>query len=35
MAIEDEFEMEIEDQAASQIATVQDVLNYIENGRIY
>jgi acyl carrier protein len=26
----DEFEMEIEDQAASQIATVQDVLNYIE-----
>jgi acyl carrier protein len=30
MAIEDEFEMEIEDQAASQIATVQDVLNYIE-----
>jgi acyl carrier protein len=33
MAIEDEFEMEIEDQAASQIATVQDVLNY--NGRIY
>jgi acyl carrier protein len=29
MAIEDEFEMEI-DQAASQIATVQDVLNYIE-----
>jgi acyl carrier protein len=26
MAIEDEFEMEIEDQAASQIATVQDVL---------
>lgn len=30
MAIEDEFEMEIEDQAASQIATVQDALNYIE-----
>jgi acyl carrier protein len=30
MAIEDEFEMEIEDQVASQIATVQDVLNYIE-----
>ena len=25
-----EFEMEIEDQAASQIATVQDVLDYIE-----
>lgn len=30
MAIEDEFEMEIEDQAASQITTVQDALNYIE-----
>ena len=30
MAIEDEFEMEIEDKAASQIATVQDVLDYIE-----
>jgi acyl carrier protein len=30
MAIEDEFEMEIEDQSASQITTVQDVLDYIE-----
>ena len=30
MAIEDEFDIEIEDQAASQIATVQDALNYIE-----
>jgi len=30
MAIEDEFEMDIEDKAASQIATVQDALNYIE-----
>jgi acyl carrier protein len=30
MAIEDEFGMEIEDQVASQIATVQDALNYIE-----
>jgi acyl carrier protein len=30
MAIEEEFEMEIEDQAASQIATVQDALDYIE-----
>jgi len=30
MAIEDEFDMEIEDQAASQIATVQDALDYIE-----
>ena len=31
MAIEDEFEMEIEDQTASQIATVQDVLDYLEH----
>ena len=31
MAIEDEFEMDIEDKAASQIATIQDALNYIEN----
>ena len=30
MAIEDEFDMEIEDKAASQIATVQDALDYIE-----
>jgi acyl carrier protein len=30
MAIEDEFEIEIEDQAASKIATVQDALDYIE-----
>ena len=30
MSIEDEFEMEIEDQAASQIATIQDALDYIE-----
>lgn len=30
MAIENEFEMEIEDEAASQIATVQDILDYIE-----
>lgn len=30
MTIEDEFEIEIEDQAASQITTVQDALNYIE-----
>ena len=30
MAIEDEFDIEIEDQAASQIATLQDALNYIE-----
>jgi len=30
IAIEDEFEMEIEDKAASKIATVQDALNYIE-----
>lgn len=31
MSIEDEFSIDIEDQAASQIATVQDALNYIEN----
>ena len=31
MAIEEEFEIDIEDQAASQITTVQDVLNYIES----
>jgi len=30
MAIEDEFEIEIEDQVAGQIATVQDALDYIE-----
>lgn len=30
MAIEDEFEIEIEDQAASKIATVQNALDYIE-----
>ena len=30
MAIEDEFEIEIEDIAASKIATVQDALDYIE-----
>jgi acyl carrier protein len=30
MAIEDEFEVDIEDSIASQIATVQDVLNYLE-----
>lgn len=30
MAIEDEFEIEIEDKAASQIATVQNALDYIE-----
>nr|WPV76488.1 acyl carrier protein [Naviculales sp.]WPV76574.1 acyl carrier protein [Naviculales sp.] len=30
MTIEDEFGIEIEDQAASQIATVQDALDYIE-----
>lgn len=30
MAIEDEFEIDIEDQIASQIVTLQDVLDYIE-----
>ena len=30
MAIEDEFEIDIEDQIASQIITLQDALDYIE-----
>ena len=30
MAIEDEFEIDIEDKIASQITTVQDALDYIE-----
>lgn len=30
MSIEDEFDIEIEDTAASQIATIQDALDYIE-----
>ena len=30
MAIEDEFDIEIEDQAASQIATIQDALDYLD-----
>jgi len=30
MAIEEEFEIEIEDQVAGQIATVQNALDYIE-----
>ena len=30
MAIEDEFEIDIEDKSASQITTVQDALDYIE-----
>lgn len=30
MLIEDEFEIEIEDKAASQIATIQDALDYLE-----
>ena len=30
MAIEDEFEIEIEDIAASNIRTIQDALDYIE-----
>jgi acyl carrier protein len=30
MAIENEFDIEIEDQIASQIATIQDALNYIQ-----
>lgn len=30
MSIEDEFEIEIEDKAASKIATIKDALDYIE-----
>ena len=30
MSIEDEFDIEIEDQSASQITTIQDALDYIE-----
>lgn len=30
MAIENEFELEIDDQIASQISTVQDVLDYMK-----
>ena len=30
MAIEDEFELDIDDKIASKITTVQDALNYIE-----
>jgi acyl carrier protein len=30
MAIEDEFEMEIDNKIASKISTIQDALNYIE-----
>jgi acyl carrier protein len=30
MAFEEEFELDIEDSIAGQIATVQDALNYIE-----
>jgi len=33
MAIEDEFELEIPDQAAESIVTVQDVINYIRNNK--
>jgi acyl carrier protein len=31
MSIEEEFEIDIEDEIAGQIATVQNVLDYIEN----
>lgn len=34
MSIEDEFEIEIEDVAASKIATIRDALDYIE-GEMY
>ena len=31
MAFEEEFEIEIDDEVAGEMATVQDALNYIEN----
>lgn len=31
MALEEEFELEIEDEDAEKIATVQDIINYIES----
>jgi acyl carrier protein len=31
MSIEEEFEIDIEDQIAGQIATVQDILDYVED----
>ena len=33
MGIEDEFEIEIPDQAAENIVTVQDVIDYIKNNK--
>lgn len=33
MAIEEEFELEIPDQAAESIVTVQDVIDYIKNNK--
>lgn len=33
MAIEDEFKLEIPDQAAENIVTVQDVIDYIKNNK--
>lgn len=33
MAFEEAFEIEIDDDAAGQIATVQDALNYIEENK--
>ena len=35
MAIENEFEIDIEDIAASEITTVQDALDYIEGRWVY
>ncbi|MBO6232891.1 MAG: acyl carrier protein [Clostridia bacterium] len=33
MSIEEEFEMEIPDEAAEKIVTVEDVVNYIEENK--
>ena len=35
MAIENEFEIDIEDIAASEITTIQDALDYIEGRWVY
>lgn len=34
MAIEDEFDIDIEDQIANQIRTIDDVLDYIEKKKL-
>lgn len=33
MALEDEFEMEVDDDTFAKLVTVQDIVNYIENNK--